>query len=187
MTDFILIANIISTVGIAFCFWAFIDMGVKANPKFGYVLYIIGCIILMITSVMFKNAPTFVLNLIWLIISIYGYKEKDIVIPPYMVTPANLGLPLICFVGFISVLSGYYVMGGYMTMALYCMSYFLYTGKHITKMHYYAWCLLGIVFVGPLMLTLQQYASLAYEVAGVVISVVVIFKEHKMATANREI
>ncbi len=181
--NFVFWANAIAFIGILACFYAYVDMGVKDNPKLGYKLYIAGTILLMASAIMLKSIPSFWLNAVWCIISLFGLFDKPLTLPSRYSRIVYFCVPLTCIIGAVAVAVDFKHLGAFMTSTLYLLTYFLFSANAMSKRDYYAWCILGIFFVSPLLLSLSQYSVFGYEVLGVIMSLVVVYKEMRQNSA----
>ena len=180
----ILFANIINGFGVFFLILAH-SMLSLADTKYNFIISAFGCFLVMVGSIMLKSYPVIWLNLIWRIISLWAYFDKNLL--PENLSEKYLILLYISFiVGIISV--GFHFTGlnlfiidfeniaAYQTMFIYVFAYSLFVSKVIDKRQYLIWTTLGFFILFPHLILHFQYSVLFNEIFGAVVGILGIIR-----------
>jgi hypothetical protein len=173
--EVVLLANIINAVGSVLCIWAHGQISMGENDKRGYWLYVIGCGVLIVGSIMLLSWPVVVLNVLWAGLSIMALREENYFknIPDNLM---QLSLYLSAIVGVACLVVGEYDGAAYMTTYIYFIAYAQLCAKLRSKLNYLTWCSIGFLLLIPHLLIAFQYSVLASESLGFVIGIIAIVK-----------
>jgi hypothetical protein len=173
--EFILLANIINAIGSGLCIWAHGQISMGDNDKKGYWLYVIGCGVLIVGSVMLLSWPVVVLNVLWAGLSIMALRKENYFknIPDSMM---QLSLYLSAAIGLICLAVGEYDGAAYMTTYIYFIAYAQLCAEMRSKLNYLTWCSVGFLLLIPHLVVVFQYSVLASESLGFVIGIIAIIK-----------
>lgn len=177
----IIIANIINFIGVAFLLIG--HFFVSKEDKIGFLLSFIGAVFVSIGSFILESYPIVVLDLIWAILSIYGFisyhKNKEL-----FNNFINVGISSLFLLFSITIV--FFVWGSsmlaWMTTFIYSCSYYLLSSGRIS-IHYYLFvCIIGFIISIPHLIEVQSYSVFINEVIAAFISFYKLFndKKHKL-------
>lgn len=154
-----------------------------ADTNKNFMVSALGCLLVMIGSIMLESYPVIFLNLIWTIISLFAYFDKQLL--PEHLSKKFLSLLYISFsVGIVSVILhftkfeifDFQNIAAYQTMFIYVFAYSLFVSKVIDKRQYLIWTTLGLFILFPHLILHFQYSVLFNEIFGAVVGILGIIR-----------
>ncbi|MBE8233331.1 MAG: hypothetical protein HAW67_06300 [Endozoicomonadaceae bacterium] len=184
MDNNIYLGNFISAMG-AFClFLGNYQIGIKNNEKKGITFSGIGSFILCLGFYILNSSAFLLLNVIWTIISIYGYKNRSIKIAKHnqQVRGSQEGvLNVVLCIAFGS--TGVYftfiqlsTVVAWISISLMLVSYFLFALNKIKRFEYILFSVLANILCLTHLTDIQNYSSLVQTVINLLISSIAIYK-----------
>jgi hypothetical protein len=172
----ILLGNIICFIGVCFLTYAHYNIGVKDNSNKGFFVSSIGASILIVGCFVLSSYPFVVLNILWLMISIIGYKKiniKSILLGSKKIKniQANIILFGLLIHGLIQLYLNNNNEAAWMTTFIYLTSYLLFSTRIISRETYLTWCIPAFLISIPHLLEVSNFAVIINEFIGAVISV----------------
>lgn len=182
--DIILQANIINGIGVFFLIFAHAVLSFS-NNKYNFLISALGCVFLIIGSLILKSYPVVFLNSIWLILSLSAYFEKKI-LPEKINNNFLYALHFSFLIGILSVclylfeIKSVFInfenLAAFQTTFIYLFAYVLFIEKIITKKEYLIWTTLGFFILLPHLIFYFQYSVLFNEVFGAILGILGIIK-----------
>lgn len=175
----ILLANIINLIGVLLLLASHTMIGLSDKKK-GFVLSFFGGVFVSLGSYILNSYPIVLLNIIWIMISIYGYfnvgKKSNIL----------YCRKVFILFSFLTIgIFGIYLQTknidllAYYTTFIYISVYFLFASGRVGKESYLFWCLIGFFLVLPHLFDKMQYAIFLNEGYGAIISILGLLKSYK--------
>lgn len=180
--NLIFLANLINLVGVVFLLLSHTFISV-INIKKGFLFSLFGGFFVSIGSIMLESYPIFILNVLWLIISIYGYLNQD---KKKNKKKNKLDIKMIYVYLFILIIlvpvKLYYNVNdlfAYFTTFIYISSYFIFALNYIKKESYLLFSAVGYLFIVFHLIEKMQYVVLLNETYGFIVSLLGLYLYYK--------
>jgi len=187
--NIIFLANSINVVGVVLLLMSYYFIS-NANEKKGFLSSIYAGIIISIGSYLLDSYPVLFLNLVWSVISYYGYVTFD--------DKKNLNrkyidkkIFILLFIISIIILSIFFFnrsadMLAYYISFLYIFIYCLLASNFVKKESYLLWTVIGFFFLMPHLLEKMQYIIFINEICILIISFVGLYKSYKNSVYKQQ-
>lgn len=177
----VIIANIINFTGVVFLLTG--HFFVSKEDKIGFLFSFIGAVFVAIGSFILESYPIVVLDLIWAILSIYGfisYHNNKELCNNFI----NVGISSLFLLFSITIV--FFIWGdsmlSWVTTFIYLCSYYLLSSGRIS-IHYYLFvCIVGFIISIPHLIEVQSYSVFINEFIAASVSFYRLFndKKHKL-------
>ncbi len=187
--DIVVVANLINLIGVLSLLASHTLISL-ASPKKGFVLSFLGGLLVSTGSYLLGSIPIVILNLLWMLISIYGFLhfEKKANQSKKYIDSIFFGVFLIlsAFVLFFFMESRDINLLAYYTTFIYVTSYFLFASGFIRKESYLLYCIIGFFLVIPHLADKMQYAIFLNEGYGFIVSFLGLYKSYRIRKSENK-
>lgn len=188
MTDILLVsANAIAGIGVI---GLVAGHGIIAagNKGRGFKFSGAGSLLVAISAIMLNSWPVFVLNAIWLWLSIQGVrnlnKPDQSHTPGSMAALGNLIVPITFVLGVIALAMGFYSIAAWACTCIYLIGYYLLSSNSWSNNRYLLWTLLAYFLLVIHLIETNQFMVLFNESLGALFSLSGLIKSKLITPSN---
>jgi hypothetical protein len=179
----VVVANCLNGVGALASFYANYLIGFGANKTRVFQFNALCAILMIMGCSMLQSWPTVILNVLWLGVSFLGIKETK---SPNGVKWLTVVLYVLIAWAMHAVVTGEVEKAGYLMVALFFVSYFMFSIKAMSKLEYLWWSTVGTVLFIPHLLTFNNYSIMIKEGVSFIIGLVSMYPLYKVMWQDRQ-
>lgn len=169
----LLLGNVLCAIGALFSFYATYKLGFAEDKQEVFKFSSVSCAFLLVGSAMLASWPAVALDVVWLFLSILGYKDKPM---PKCFIIMKKALWVFFVAGVAAMLVGEFSLAAIMCACIYVVAYSSFAGGFMSRSGYIIWCLLGYVLFVPHLYEVQSYSVLGMETISFILAVIGWFK-----------
>lgn len=191
MEDTVFIGNVISTIGAILLFLGYFEITIRNKEKSGIILSGLGSFVMCFAFYLLDSMAFLTLNVIWTMISIHGYLNRNTKEKENKKVKSNKWLnlsiyALLALPGAVFIILNEPDIVSWLSIGIMLVSYFTFAWKKMERLDYITFSIVANVLCVFHMIDIQNYASIIQTIINVGISIYAIVKAKKDKT-NPEI